>query len=80
MKGDKIDGDRCMSQDDWGPLAGPWEKHPHSPIFTPAGGSAWDGRFLQHPCPVLRDGRWYLYCTGNNGHRYAVGVARLMVQ
>ena len=54
---------------------GPWEKYPHNPIFTPAGGDAWDGRFLQHPCPVHFGDQWRLYYTGNGPDGYAVGLA-----
>lgn len=52
-----------------------WEKYPHNPVFTPAGGEAWDGRFLQHPCPVPYGDRWRLYYTGNGPEGYAVGLA-----
>jgi len=52
-----------------------WEKHPHNPVFSPTGGDAWDGRFLQHPCPVRAGDQWRLYYTGNGPEGYAVGLA-----
>jgi len=52
-----------------------WEKYPCNPVFTPAGGEAWDGRFLQHPCPVRVGDEWRLYYTGNGPEGYAVGLA-----
>ena len=55
---------------------GPWEKYPANPVFAPSGQEgAWDGAYLQHPCPVEVDGQWRLYYTGNNGQVYAIGMA-----
>lgn len=56
--------------------AGPWEKYPGNPVFSPAGREAWDGLFLQHPCPVRCGDEWRLYYTGHGiTTGYAVGLA-----
>ena len=64
---------------------GPWEKYPHNPVFKPTGNEKdFDGIFLQHPCPVLVNGRWCLYYNGWTlnpkaknaiGAEYAIGLA-----
>ena len=57
--------------------AGPWEKYPGNPIFSPTeDGHSWDSSFLQHPCPLRIQGRWHLYYTGHDGKRYSTGVAQ----
>jgi len=57
---------------------GPWQKYPHNPVFTPAADDrSWDGRFVQHPCPVLVKGRWCLYYNGHGAEplSYKIGTA-----
>jgi hypothetical protein len=57
---------------------GAWEKHPRNPILAPAHDeAAWDGAFVQHPCPAWVDGGWRLYYSGFGGDppSYRVGLA-----
>ncbi len=72
-----------MTDDDRGPFAGPWERYSENPILAGTGKKGdFDSTFVQHACPMIIDGQWVLYYTGNDGNenvhpgkRYRQGLA-----